>query len=226
LLTYVNDQIEQVGYLPTSQEDLTFSQRNWIKANANVGLQPGQWAAINPAGIRGNFTISGSSTVFPLTDHMLAEYTAAGYEGTYTNQNVGTTAGIAAFCAGDADIAAASRPIQSGEFETCRKNGRFPQEFRVGTDALAVVVNSQNDFLPNLTQKELQEVFTTAETWADVNPAWPDEPIYRFIPGADSGTLDFFTDAVYDARLSDLSKEELARLLAANITLGRGRALE
>lgn len=226
LLTHVNAEIEQVGYLPTSQEDLTFSQRNWIRANANLGLQPGQWAAINPSGILGNFTIAGSSTVYPLTEHMLAAYTAAGYEGDYNNQSVGTTAGIAAFCDGKADIAAASRPIQSGEFEVCRKNGRFPQEFRVGTDALAVVANAENSFLTNLSQAELQKVFTTAETWADVNPAWPDEPIYRFIPGADSGTLDFFTDAVYDAHLSDLSKEELARLLAANITVGRGRALE
>ncbi len=226
LLTHVNAEIEQVGYLPTSQEDLTFSQQNWIKANANVGLQPGQWAAINPSGIQGNFTVAGSSTVFPLTEHMLAEYIAAGYEGTYSNESLGTTAGIAALCAGDADIAAASRPIESGEFEVCRANGRFPQEFRVGTDALAVVVNPQNTFLTAVTQAELQQIFTTATTWADVNPAWPNEPIVRFIPGADSGTLDFFTDAVYDASLSDLSKDELTRLLAANINVGRGRALE
>lgn len=226
LLTHVNEEIEQVGYLPTSQADLTYSQHNWVKANANIGLQAGQWAAINPSGIRGNFAVAGSSTVFPLTAHMLAEFTAAGYEGAHVNRSLGTTAGIAAFCAGEVDIAAASRPIQSGEFEACRANGRFPQEYRVGTDALSVVVNPENTFLSDITQAELQQIFTTAESWADVNPAWPNEPIQRFIPGADSGTLDFFTDAVYEAELADLSKEQLARLLAADITVGRGRALE
>lgn len=226
LLTHANETIGQVGFLPTSQEDLAFSQQNWIEANSDLGLQPGQWAAVNPSGINGRFTIAGSSTVFPLTEHMLAEYTAAGYAGTFSNESLGTTAGIAAFCAGDADIAAASRPILSGEFETCRDNGRFPQEFRAGTDALSVVVNSQNNFLTDVSQEELQQIFTTAETWADVNPAWPDEAIYRFIPGGDSGTLDFFTDAVFDATLTALSKEELAHLLAASISVGRGRALE
>jgi phosphate transport system permease protein len=226
LLTNINEQIEEVGYLPTSAEDLAYSQQNWIQANANIGLQPGQWAAINPTGISGNFQVAGSSTVFPLTEHMLAAYAAAGYEGTFTNESMGTTAGIAAFCAGEVDMAAASRPIESGEFEVCRANGRFPQEFRVGTDALAVVVNPQNNFLSNVTQEELQQIFASAATWADVNPAWPNEPIERYIPGADSGTLDFFTDAVFDAKLTDLSVEQLTRLLAANISSGRGRTLE
>lgn len=225
MLTHVNDEIEAVGYLPTSQADLAFSQQNWLKANSNLGLTAGQWAAINPTGIDGAISVVGSSTVFPLTQHMLEQFTADGYQGTYTNDSVGTTAGLAAFCAGDSDIAAASRPIESGEFETCRANGRFPQEFRVGTDALAVVVNPQNDFVTNITQAELQQLFL-AETWADVNPAWPNEPIHRFIPGADSGTLDFFTDAVYDAELAALPHEDLARILAANISVGRGRTLE
>jgi phosphate transport system permease protein len=226
LLSHINEEIEEVGYLPTSQEDLAFSQQNWIKANTNLGLTPGQWAAINPTGINGAINMAGSSTVFPLTQHMLEQYTAAGYEGTVNNQSLGTTAGFAAFCAGEVDIAAASRPIQSGEFETCRANDRLPQEFRVGTDALAVVANPENQFLNDVSQAELQQIFLTAETWSDVNPAWPDEPINRFIPGADSGTLDFFADAVYDAELATLPQEDLAGILAANISVGRGRALE
>lgn len=225
LLTHVNDEIGQVGYLPTSQEDLAFSQQNWIKANTGLGLPANQWLAINPSGIGGAIRLTGSSTVLPLTQHMLEQYTAAGYQGTFTNQSLGTTAGIAAFCAGQADIAAASRPILSGEFDSCRAIGHFPQEYRVGTDALALVVHPQNDFLDNVSLDELQQIFL-AETWADVNAAWPAEPIKRFIPGADSGTLDFFTDAIYDAELANLPKEKLARILAANITVGRGRALE
>jgi phosphate transport system permease protein len=225
LLTHVNEEIEEVGYLPTSQEDLTFSQQQWIEANPNLGLAAGQWAAINPAGIGGAMTLAGSSTVYPLSQRMLEQFTAAGFEGSFTNESVGTTAGIAAFCAGEVDIAAASRPIQSGEFETCRENGRLPQEFRVGTDALAVVANPQNQFLNDVTLAELQQLFT-AESWAEVNPEWPAEAIHRFIPGADSGTLDFFADAVFEAQLETLPQEKLARILAANISVGRGRALE
>ncbi|NJN53306.1 MAG: phosphate ABC transporter permease PstA [Anaerolineae bacterium] len=225
LLTHINEEIEQVGYLPTNAEDLAFSQQNWIKANPDLGLTPGQWAAINPAGIVGTVSLAGSSTLFPLTQHMLAQFTADGYEGTFSNESLGTTAGLAAFCAGDVDIAAASRPIQSDEFELCRANGRFPQEFRIGTDALAIVANPQNDFLNDVTQAELQQIFM-AETWADVNSAWSAEAIHRYVPGADSGTLDFFAEAMYDVELSALSSEDLARILAANITVGRGRALE
>jgi hypothetical protein len=59
-----------------------------------------------------------------------------------------------------------------------------------------------------------------------VNPAWPDRPVKRFIPGGDSGTLDFFIETVYETELVDLSKEELVGILAQNITVGRGRALE
>lgn len=225
-LTHVNEEITQVGYLPASREDLSASQQTWIKTNMNLGLTAGQWAAINPSGVTGHLSLAGSSTLFPLTAHLLTHYSAAGYAGSFTNESLGSTAGIRAFCAGKVDIAAASRPIQSGEFEACRANGRFPQEFRVGTDALAVAVHPQNDFLHNVTQAELQQIFTTAETWADINATWPPEPIRRFIPGADSGTLDFFVDAVYEMELSALPKEDLAFMLANNITVGRGRALE
>ncbi len=96
----------------------------------------------------------------------------------------------------------------------------------MGTDALAVVVNPQNNFLNDVSLAELGQIFAMAETWADVNPDWPAEPIHRYIPGADSGTLDFFTDVAYDTELANLPKEDLARLLAANISVGRGRALE
>jgi ABC-type phosphate transport system substrate-binding protein len=78
---------------------------------------------------------------------MLAQFEAAGFNGTVTNTAVGSSAGLAAFCAGEVDIAASSRPIKSGEFETCRTNGRFPLEFQVGIDTLAIVVNANNSFV-------------------------------------------------------------------------------
>lgn len=226
LVTNVNEQMDQIGYLPAGEAGTAAAQQSWLRANADLGLQPGQWAAINPASAGGSLRISGSSTVFPLTEHMLEQFRAAGFEGTINNTVVGSSAGLAAFCAGEVDIAASSRPIKSGEFETCRRNGRFPLEFQVGIDTLAIVVNASNDFVNDVSQAELQALFTTAETWADVNPAWPDRPIKRYIPGGDSGTLDFFIETVYETRLADLPKEDLVNILAQYVTVGRGRTLE
>ncbi|RLC96901.1 MAG: phosphate-binding protein, partial [Chloroflexi bacterium] len=93
----------------------------------------------------------------------------------------------------------ASRPIKESEVKSCQENGREPIEFRVGTDALAVVVNPENDFVANVTMEQLALIFSDqAETWTDVNPEWPDEPIQRFIPGTDSGTFDYFVEEVFD----------------------------
>lgn len=226
LITHVGSQMDEIGYLPSGAAALAVAQQNWLRANPDLGLAPGQWAAINPDGSGGVIRITGSSTVFPLTEHMLAQFQAAGFAGTFSNTAVGSSAGLTAFCAGEVDIAASSRPIKSGEFETCRKNGRFPLEFQVGIDTLAVVVNQENEFVTNLSQEQLQAVFATATTWADVNPAWPDRPIKRFVPGSDSGTLDFFIETVFETTLADLPKDDMVGILAANITLGRGRTLE
>ena len=99
---------------------------------------------------------------------------------------------------GETDISNASRPIKDSEVESCQSIGREPIEFRVGTDALAVVVSQDNDFVDGATLEELALIFSTAETWSDVNPEWPAEPIQRFIPGTDSGTFDFFVEEVFD----------------------------
>jgi phosphate transport system substrate-binding protein len=67
----------------------------------------------------------------------------------------------------------------------------------VGTDALAVVVSKDNDFVTDVTMEELAQIFT-AEKWSEVRGEWPDEEIQRFIPGTDSGTFDFFVEEVFD----------------------------
>lgn len=110
----------------------------------------------------------------------------------------GTSAGFTRFCAGETDINNASRPITDAEIAACNDNGINPVEFRVGTDALAVVVNPENDFVEDLTLDELAQIFGPAETWSDVRSEWPDQPIMRFIPGVDSGTYDYFTEVIFD----------------------------
>jgi phosphate transport system permease protein len=135
-----------------------------------------------------------------------------GYEDNIvTNVSIGSGAGLRRFCDGESQIAAASRAITQAEVQACAANGLTPIEFRVGTDALAVVVNPQNDFLIDVTLDELNQIFTTAEQWSDVRPEWPDSPIYRAIPGEDSGTLDFFVEAV-------AGDDHAAVVNAANVT--------
>ena len=225
-LTNVNNEVEAVGYFPVAPETLSASQVAWVNAGG-YDIPAGQWATINPEGIGGNVRIAGSSTVHPLTEQMLANYTAAGFVGNAVNQSVGSTAGLRALCIdGTVDIANASRAIKPSEFETCRSNTRRPVEFRVGTDALAIVSNPELSFLEDVTQEELAQIFTTAVNWSDVNASWPNEPIKRYIPGTESGTLDFFADNVVHIELDALPKEALIPIIAANVSTGRGRVLE
>lgn len=156
---------------------------------------------VDPGALSGNIISAGSSTVFPLAEAMANRFKEEGFteeKGQITIDSVGTGGGFERFCvAGETDIANASRPIKDSEIESCQGIGREPIEFRVGTDALAVVVSAENGFLTGLTLEELAKVFSPeAVTWADVNPDWPAEEIQRYIPGTDSGTYDYFVEAV------------------------------
>ena len=153
----------------------------------------------DPLAVSGNVVSAGSSTVFPLAERMVERYLDEGFSGDITIDSIGSGAGFSRFCeAGETDVSNASRPIKDSEIESCAAIGRTPIEFRVGTDALAVVVSQDNDFLEDATLEELALIFGSAENWSDVNPDWPDEPIQRFIPGTDSGTFDYFTEAVFE----------------------------
>jgi phosphate transport system substrate-binding protein len=130
---------------------------------------------------------------------MVERYGSEGFAGQVTIDSIGTGAGFERFCvAGETDISNASRAIEEDEVASCAAIGRTPVEFRVGTDALAVVVNPANDFVTDLTLEQLALAFSTAETWADVDPSFPAEPIARYSPGTDSGTFDYFVEAVFD----------------------------
>ena len=154
---------------------------------------------VNPLEVHGDIISAGSSTVFPLAERMAERFRDEGYSGNITIDSIGSGAGFERFCtAGETDISNASRPIKEKEIENCREIGREPVEFRIGTDALAVVVNPENDWIEDASMEQLAALFSTAEKWSDVDPDWPDEPIQRFIPGTDSGTFDFFVEEVFD----------------------------
>jgi phosphate transport system substrate-binding protein len=159
----------------------------------------GMLPSVDPLELSGNVISAGSSTVFPLAERMAGRFEDEGFAGQITIDSIGSGAGFERFCvAGETDVSNASRPIKDSEIESCREIGREPIEFRVGTDALAVTVSQDNDFIQNATFEELALIFGSAETWAGVNPDYPDEPILRYIPGTDSGTFDFFVEEVFD----------------------------
>ena len=146
----------------------------------------------------GEIITAGSSTVFPLSERMAELWTDAGGVAP-SIASIGSGAGFERFCVeGETDISKASRRIKDSERESCNAIGREPIEFRVGTDALAVTVSAANDFVSDVTLEELAMLFSSAETWSDVRAEWPPEAIQRFIPGTDSGTFDYFVEAVFD----------------------------
>lgn len=153
-----------------------------------------------PDKVSGDIITAGSSTVFPVSERMAELFQQEGYTGNITVDSIGTGAGFERFCvAGESDVANASRPIKSSETEACRSIGREPLEFRVGTDALAVVVSSQNDFATEITTEELFQIYSGEVTnWNQLNAAYPDAPISVYSPGSDSGTFDYFVEAVMD----------------------------
>lgn len=170
------------------------SSYSWIEGASVEGL-PG----VNPLKVSGNIITAGSSTVYPLSERMAERFKEEGYSGVITIDSIGSGAGFERFTVtGETDISNASRPIKAGEIEDAKKIGRNPIEFRVGTDALAVVVSKENTFLKDATMEDLGKIFSTAKTWNEIDPSYPNEPIQRFIPGTDSGTFDYFTEEVFD----------------------------
>ena len=155
---------------------------------------------LDPLAQTGDVVSAGSSTVFPLASKMAERLTDEGFPGSITIDSIGSGGGFERFCeTGETDVSNASRPIKDAEVDACAAIGRTPIEFRVGTDAIAVVVSAENTFLPDdISLEQLAAIFSTAEKWSDVDPSWPAENILRYIPGTDSGTFDFFTEVVFD----------------------------
>ncbi len=146
--------------------------------------------------------IDGSSTVFPVTEAVAEEF-QKDVKGKYkvTVGISGTGGGFKKFCRGETDISGASRPILAKEMEECKANGIQYIELPVAFDALTVMVNPKNNFITSMTVEELKKIWGpeaqgTITRWNQVNPAWPDAPIKLFGAGADSGTFDYFTEAI------------------------------
>ena len=152
-----------------------------------------------PDAVSGDIITAGSSTVFPLSERMKQRFEEEGFSGNLTIDSVGTGAGFERFCKnGETDVSNASRAIKDTETESCAAlaTPREPIGFQVGIDALAITVSKENTWLTDVTKAELAAIFSTATNWSDVRPDWPAEPIQRFSPGTDSGTFDYFVEAI------------------------------
>lgn len=145
--------------------------------------------------------IDGSSTVYPITEAVAEDFQKANRAIRVTVGISGTGGGFKKFCRGEIDIADASRPILKQEMAACKAAGIQFIELPVAYDALTVVINPANHWAKTMTLAQLKAVWEPAardrvRTWKDVNPAWPATPLKLYGPGSDSGTFDYFTDAV------------------------------
>ncbi|WP_230404305.1 MULTISPECIES: PstS family phosphate ABC transporter substrate-binding protein [Undibacterium] len=155
----------------------------------------------NQAHAQSVIKIDGSSTVFPITEAVADGFHEKNPSVKVTVGIAGTGGGFKKFCKGETDISDASRPILKKEMAECAKNGISYMELPVAFDAITVVIHPKNKFLSKVTVEELKKIWEPAaegvvKTWNQVNPAWPKEPIKLFGPGKESGTFDYFTEAI------------------------------
>ena len=156
----------------------------------------------NPVNARPIVTIDGSSTVYPITEAVAEDFQIAKKGGIRVTVGVsGTGGGFKKFCRAEVDIVNASRPIQHSEMEACRAAGVQYVEMPIAFDALTVAVNPSNTWSRTMTVAELKKIWEPSAQgkitkWNQINPAWPDKRIKLFGAGADSGTFDYFTEAI------------------------------
>ncbi len=152
-----------------------------------------------PAELSGTIKVDGSSTVFPLTSVAAELFRQEHPDVRIPVGESGTGGGFEKFCVGETAISDASRPIDPEEAKICKKNDVTYDEFSIANDGITVVVNPAVDFVSCITTDELQKIWdkgSEVDSWNDVNPDWPDEEISLYGPGTDSGTFDFFTEAI------------------------------
>lgn len=162
----------------------------------------------NAEEVSGKIAGDGSSTVSPIMEAVVEEYA-----GVQPNVQVavgvsGTGGGFEKFINGETDFSNASRPIKDEEAKALKEKGIDYTEFEIAYDGISIVVNKENDWLDNVTTKELEQIWVdngTKKKWSDINPKWPDEDIKFYSPGTDSGTYDYFVNDVLEEQQLDKS---------------------
>lgn len=144
----------------------------------------------------------GSSTVFPITEAMAEEFQSAKKNQVKMTVGIsGTGGGFKKFCRGETDVQNASRPIQESELKACQLAGIKFYEIPVGFDATVIVVNTRNTWVNEISVDQLRKMWSPEaqgkiRKWKDVDSRWPDHELKLFGAGSDSGTFDYFTEAI------------------------------
>lgn len=175
--------------------------------------------------------IDGSSTVYPITEAVAEEFQKAKRGAVKVTVGIsGTGGGFKKFTRGEIDISDASRPITKGEIDTCKQGGIEYIELPVAYDGIAVMVNPKNNWVTSMTPTDLKKIWEPAAQakilkWNQLNPSWPDAGLKLYGPGVDSGTFDYFTEAIVGksrASRGDFTASEDDNVLVQGIANDRG----
>ena len=173
--------------------------------------------------------VDGSSTVYPITEAVAEEFQIA----TRIKVTVGvsgTGGGFKKFCRGETAVSNASRPIKLNEIKKCKDAGIKFIELPIAYDAISVVINKKNDWAIEMTTTELKKMWEPAAQgkitkWSQIRDGWPDKPLRLYGPGADSGTFDYFTEAVIEeskAIRGDFTASEDDNVLVKGVSGDKG----
>jgi phosphate transport system substrate-binding protein len=190
---------------------------------ALVGCGGGGNGAAEDSTLSGAVQVDGSSTVYPIAEAVAEEFQRLHPDTRVTVGVSGTGGGFKRFCAGEIDIADASRPIKDSEAEACQQAGIGYSELRVAWDGLSVVTNPSNDFVACLTVDELKRIWEPGSqvgNWSQVRQGFPDKELVLYGPGTDSGTFDYFTEAIVgeeDASRPDYTASEDDNVLVQGV---------
>jgi phosphate transport system substrate-binding protein len=197
------DLVDDRGYMPAQYAQ---SQGKTGSTDNKIPMETVQPISAAQAGVARLhlplIKIDGSSTVYPLSELVAERYAETGSGNIRVTVGIsGTGGGFQKFCRGETDIQDASRPISAVESELCQRNGIQFFELPVGYDALSVVVSMNNTWVESLTLKELKamwepEAHMKTTSWNQIRNDWPAVPLRLFGAGPDSGSFDYFTEAV------------------------------
>jgi phosphate transport system substrate-binding protein len=197
------------GILATVFSFIIHSQFLTSAAFANAGAQ---------------IRIDGSSTVYPISEAVAEEFQKKQPKTRVTIGTSGTGGGFKKFSIGETDISNASRHIKAEEAAIAKKNGIEFKEVAVAYDGITMVIHPENDWCKDLTVAELKKIWepgSKIKKWSEVRKGWPDKPLNLYGPGTDSGTFDFFTEAVNgkaQASREDFQKSEDDNMLVQGVS--------
>ena len=174
-----------------------FQMKKLVRGVASLAVVLGM-SGIAVAQDGGAVVVDGSSTVYPIGEHIAAEFRKVDPSIRVTIAVSGTGGGFKRFTNGETDISHASRPIKKEEADAAQSNGVEFIEIPIAYDGLSVVVNKSNTFIDKLTVEQLARIYLEggAKTWKEINPSWPDLPLRIYSPGTDSGTFDYMKEVL------------------------------